>query len=102
MSDELRDLVAALQARAIEVRLGGKHLRIEKDGKLVGTLPLTPGEYRGVTNQKLQLERAGVIPKVRRETGQKRGRRPRMKVRPYDGPLYPPGRQPRSKKEDQQ
>lgn len=99
MSDELSDLVAALQARAIEVRQGGKHLRVEKDGKLVGTLPLTPGEYRGVTNQKLQLERAGVIPKVRQETGQKRGRRPRAHVKPYDGPLYPRGRQPRPKED---
>lgn len=100
MSDPLRDLSDALRARAVDVVRGGKHLRVEKDGKLLGTLPNTPGEYRGLTNARLQLERAGVLPRERQQTGSKRGRRKRLAARPYDGPLYPEGRRPRPKREE--
>lgn len=97
MSDELGDLADALRARAVEIKRGGKHYRVERDGQVVGTLPVSPSDHRSLTNQRLALERAGVIPKVRQQDGTKRGRRPSAYVKPYDGPLYPPGRQPRPK-----
>lgn len=97
MSDELHDLVEDLRRRAVEVKNGGKHKRVEVDGKLVGALPVSSSDWRALKNQQLQLERAGVLPKEREKSGEKRGRRRPAAVKPYDGPLYPEGRRPRPK-----
>ena len=90
-----RDLAQALRDRAVEVKHGGKHLRVERDGKLVATVPVSPSEYRGAKNLQLQLEKAGAIERVRHGNGERRGKRPEAPVRPYEGRKFPAGRRPR-------
>ena len=92
---ELRDLIGALNERAAEVVKTKTHIKVKVAGKTAAVLPSTPSEYRGLKNQKLALERAGLIEKRRLENGEKRGKRPTGQVTQFTGQRLAAGRIPR-------
>lgn len=58
---EVRPLIRRILAGGAEIRQGGKHPKVYKDGQFICTLPMTAGDRRSLKNTEKQLERAGVI-----------------------------------------
>lgn len=61
---EVKKLIKKLEAQGFAVHkahAGHWHVR-NQQGHLVGTIPSTPGEYRGLKNQLARLKRAGFRP----------------------------------------
>ena len=65
MNKEVRRFVARLNdIPGVEVTQGKTHLRVMKDGKMVGTLPKTPSDRRWQDNALSDLRRAGITPRA--------------------------------------
>ena len=58
---ELRPLIRRIIAAGGEIRHGGKHPKVYKDGRYICTLPATASDHRSLKNTEKQLERAGVL-----------------------------------------
>lgn len=97
---EVDRLIRDLLRHGLEVAHGGKHHAVLRDGKRVGTLPVSPSDHRALENARHQLSRAGVLPRETGSGGGGRGKRPEVAPRPYDGPRLAPGRIPRRRKRD--
>jgi hypothetical protein len=51
-----------LEDQGCEIRVsGGNHYKIYFNGKFVATMPNSPGDHRGLLNQRSQLRRLGFI-----------------------------------------
>lgn len=60
---DLRPLVKQLKDLGFHIESGGKHALIKSiEGKVVGSLPLTPSDHRTMKNTISDLRRAGVLP----------------------------------------
>jgi hypothetical protein len=63
MNKEVRRFVARLNdVPGVEVTQGKTHLRVMKDGKMVGAIPKTPSDRRWQDNALSDLRRAGITP----------------------------------------
>lgn len=58
---DLRPLIRRIVLAGAEVRYGGKHPKVYKDGIYVYSLPGTAGDRRSLKNTEKQLERLGVL-----------------------------------------
>lgn len=58
---EIRPLIRRIVAAGAEVRPGGKHPKVYKDGRFICTLPATASDHRSLKNTEKQLERMGVL-----------------------------------------
>ncbi|PZG47459.1 hypothetical protein C1I98_13390 [Spongiactinospora gelatinilytica] len=59
---EIAEIIRALTRQGFEVTMGGSgHWKVYKDGHLIGSLPATPSDDRGVRNAIAVLRRAGFI-----------------------------------------
>jgi hypothetical protein len=60
---DITEIRKALEAQGFEVKLGGSgHWKVyDPDGHLVGALPSTPSDPRGVRNAIAVLRRAGFV-----------------------------------------
>ncbi|WAB09248.1 HicA-like toxin [Gordonia phage LittleMunchkin] len=59
---EIKDLIKQVQAAGAEVRTTKRnpHYKVYLGGRLIGTIPSTPSDWRGIKNSRAQLRRNGL------------------------------------------
>lgn len=67
---DLAPILKSLRDQGFEVELARRrcHYKVRKDGEVVGGLPSTPSDYRGLLNARAALRRVGWIDPTRTET----------------------------------
>jgi len=66
MADDVQILIRKLKEQGFTVaQAKNSHYKVYKDGRLVGTLPATPGDWRSLRNSIAVLRRNGFVYKGR-------------------------------------